>query len=223
MQNNILRFIRNHAKIMYILSSIYNFFCLNRISGLHKSRIMFKGTFLKKTKIINRGKNNIILIEEGSRLSDCTIRILGDNNIILINNDCDLKFLDIWCENGSEIKIGNNTHITGYTHLAATEGKRIEIGAQCLFSSEIIVRTGDSHSILNEKKERINCSKDVVIGNHVWVGQRAIILKAARVGDDCIVGAASVLTGNEYASNTVIVGQPDKVVKCDVNWNHLLL
>ncbi len=45
MQNNILRFIRNHAKIMYILSSIYNFFCLNRISGLHKSRIMFKGTF----------------------------------------------------------------------------------------------------------------------------------------------------------------------------------
>ena len=41
-------------------------------------------------------------------------------------------------------------------NLAATEGIEIRIGKECLFSSEIVFRTGASHSILDMDCNRIN-------------------------------------------------------------------
>lgn len=92
-----------------------------------------------------------------------------------------------------------------------------------MFSNEITFRTGDSHSIINNLGERINQSEDIRIGNHVWIGQKVIVLKGAEIGNDSITGTASLVTGKKFEDNVIIAGSPAKVIKQGVSWDHELL
>jgi len=217
------RFIRNNEKIMFALAFFYRLFGLNRIKGKSGLKIQWSGAFCKHFKIVNHGKNNKIMIGKGCRFRDCTMEIYGDNNQIVIANDCVGHGLEIWTSEGSQVEIQEHSHFAGKSHLAATEGKMISIGERCLFASEIVFRTGDSHSMLDLSGKRLNFAQNIHVGNHVWVGQHATVLKGTIIGNDCIVGINSLLTGKEYDSNCVIAGSPAKVIKRDVTWHHDLI
>ena len=88
-----------------------------------------------------------------------------------------------------------------------------------MFSKDINIRTGDGHAIVNKKTgERINPSKDVTIGNHVWIGMRGIFLKGTSIGDNSVVGASSIVTKKIEKSNVAIAGNPAIVVKENIDW-----
>lgn len=55
-------------------------------------------------------------------------------------------------------------------------------------------------------------TKPVVIGKNVFIGCNSIILKGTVLGDNCVVGAGSVVSGT-YEPSSVIAGNPAKVVK----------
>ena len=59
----------------------------------------------------------------------------------------------------------------------------------------------------------------VVIGYHVWIGNRAILLKGVHIPNDCIIGTASVVTKRFEEEHVCIAGVPAKIVKRDVSWN----
>ena len=177
------------------------------------------GVFARHTHVKNNGKNNRLILEEGCRIYDSQIQFWGENNIVKIEHDCVLKNVDMWISDGGVVEIGHNTHFSGKTHIACIEGKKVHIGKRCLFSDTITFRTGDSHSILDSEGERINKAKDIIIGDHVWIGQQVIILKGSTVGADSIVGTGSLLTGKTYNSNSVIAGSPAKIVKRCVSWD----
>ena len=212
------KIIREHEKLMNLLSFIYRFFGCNRIHGRNGLELQWMGTFCKHMNIKNNGNNNTVIIEKGCRFYNCSIEIYGNNNKIFIGNDCAGHEFEFWASEGSKIEIGQHTHFAGRIHLAATEGKTIAVGERCLFSSEIVVRTGDSHSVLDLEGNRVNYAKDVKIGNHVWVGQRAMILKGTTISDDCIVGANTLLSGGDYENNCAIAGNPAKILKKNVTW-----
>ncbi len=130
-----------------------------------------------------------------TRIYHTKIIITGSNNRIHIGNECYLMNADMCIEDSNgTIEIGYGTSICGTTHLACIEGKRIVIGKECLFSSGVVVRTGDSHSILDSEGKRINHSKNVIIGDHVWVGNQTTILKGAIILEDSIVGTGAIVT-----------------------------
>lgn len=56
----------------------------------------------------------------------------------------------------------------------------------------------------------------VLIGDHVWVGQNALILKGTHIGSGSIIGAASVVSHKTVGSNCAAVGNPAKVIKSGV-------
>jgi acetyltransferase-like isoleucine patch superfamily enzyme len=53
-------------------------------------------------------------------------------------------------------------------------------------------------------------SADIVIGENVWIGARAVILAGARIGDNSIVGAASVVDF-EVPPNSIVAGNPARI------------
>ena len=79
--------------------------------------------------------------------------------------------------------------------------------------------TGDSHAIYNSSGERTNVAHDVIIGEHVWIGYRATLLKGARIANGSVVGTGSVITKEFMRENSIIVGNPAKVVKDNIIWN----
>ena len=217
------KYIREHEAIMQMLSWVYRIFSLNRIKGRNGLKLQWAGTFCKRFKIVNHGKNNVIIIGKGCRFRDCSIEIYGDDNCIIIANDCVGHELEIWASDGSQVEIKEHSHFAGKSHLAATEGKKITIGERCLFASEIVFRNGDSHSVLDLNGNRLNYAKDILIGNHGWVGQNVTVLKGTILGDDCIIGTNSLLTGKAYDGNSVVAGNPAKVIKRDVTCHHDLM
>jgi maltose O-acetyltransferase len=55
-------------------------------------------------------------------------------------------------------------------------------------------------------------SDPVIIGDNVWIGERAIILKGVNIGDNAIVAAGSVVT-KSIPNNSLVAGNPAKIIK----------
>lgn len=86
-----------------------------------------------------------------------------------------------------------------------------------MLSSQVLISVTDSHSIINNQGMRINPEKDISIGDHVWIGTRAVILKGVIIGNNCVIAACSVITKN-VDENTCIGGIPGKLLKANINW-----
>ena len=166
---------------------------------------------------ITGSRNHIVLGSSSVRKS--AIALFGDSNRVVIGGAGAYQSLDIICEDsGNEVLINERTEVAGATELIAIEGTRIVVGEGCLFSGRISVRTGDSHSVIDLEGRRVNCSKDVIFGNRVWVGQGVTVLKGASVGHSCVLGASAVVTKKFDAPNCIIAGNPAKVVREGIDW-----
>ncbi len=115
----------------------------------------------------------------------------------------------------AEIHIGDHTFIgDGCTFSAA---RRITIGCHCLIAALVRVHDNDGHPIDAERRRKggritLDECKEVVLGNNVWIGAGAVILKGVNIGDNAVVGTGSVVT-YDVAANTVVAGNPARVLK----------
>ena len=173
---------------------------------------------LRKSKIKISGDNNILYIGKNTLLRDSNIFIKGNNNILYIGDDCVVNNTSIILDNeGTEIKIGNKTSIAK-AQIVSLEPYNIEIGEDCMLSYDIEIRNTDSHKIYDkDTNKRINEGKSVNIGNHVWLGMRAVILKGVNIGNNSIVAGGSIVT-KDVKANTIVSGSPARQIKENVYW-----
>lgn len=173
---------------------------------------------LRKSKIKISGDNNILYIGKNTLLRDSNIFIKGNNNILYIGDDCVVNNTSIILDNeDAEIKIGNKTSIAK-AQIVSLEPYKIEIGEDCMLSYDIEIRNTDSHKIYDkDTNKRINEGKSVNIGNHVWLGMRAVILKGVNIGNNSIVAGGSIVT-KDVKANTIVSGSPARQIKENVYW-----
>lgn len=176
-----------------------------------------------KTTYYIVGDNNSIEVGNGSKLSNLEIVIKGSNNKIVIGENTEILAGEFWLiGNNCLLDIGNNVSAYG-THCAVTEdNQKITMGDYTLIAGRTEFRTGDSHRIIDlTTNERINHAQSIEIGKHVWFGAGAIVLKGVKIGDSAIVGTGAVVT-KDVESNTIVAGNPAKVVRTNVAWDHSL-
>lgn len=214
------KLIKGNSKFVVFMRTVYNNLPFNnKIKRRRHNKIIANG-FMTNCKINFRGMNNVIELEQGVRIKNCAISISGNNNRVVFCKDSFANCADICTENdNNRIIIGENASLCGQIHLAAIEGTSIKIGKDCLFSSGIVFRTGDSHSILDMEGNRTNPSMDIVIDDHVWIGHKVLINKGVKIGTDNVIGTGAVVTKSIIDTNTIIAGVPAKVVKRGVNWD----
>ena len=116
--------------------------------------------------------------------------------------------------------MGKNNYMNGTLHVLISERKHCLIGNNCLFSTDIWIRNADPHLIYDiSTMKRINSTKSVFIGDHVWIGQSALLLKGTRIDSGSIIGAMSVVSGKKIANNSIWAGNPVRMVKKNIFWN----
>ena len=71
--------------------------------------------------------------------------------------------------------------------------------------------------LLDIEKELVFCYY-INIGDDVWIGQGASLLKGATIGSGSVLGYGSILT-KQLESNTICSGAPAKVVKRNIIWD----
>lgn len=172
------------------------------------------------TRIQFQGSNNQIVIEWAGAISDSLIRIQGNNNRVIIHEGAYISGAELWVEdNYCTIEIGNKTFIGQHSHLACTEdGSTILIGDNCMISSYVQIRTGDSHSITDLDGKRINPASSVIIGNHCWIGEGVKVLKGVSLNNDTVVSTGAIVT-RSFGPNVLLGGIPAKVLKDQISWN----
>jgi hypothetical protein len=184
--------------------------------------ISYDNSILSSVTFDIQGDNNKVEIKEGCVLRNVTFNIRGSGHRVLINRGCRFKHGgSIWFEDSNGLlSIGEKSTFES-VHLAITEpNSRIIIGKDCMFASDIDVRTGDSHSIISqENNQRINYAEDITIGNHVWVAAHCILLKGAAIPDDSVVATGSVVTKKYDTKGIIIGGNPAQQIKKGITWN----
>lgn len=190
--------------------------------GSTNNEVVFRNIEMLHSEIIIDGVDNLIVLKETSnRIYNLSIKIYGNNNSIEIGENAIIYGLRIVVRgNGCHVFIGRNfTENHDCMIVCMGTDNYVEIGDDCMFSSNIDIWNTDAHKIFNYKGEVINASLPIKIGNHVWIGKCSTILKGVSVGDDSIIGFGSVVT-KSIEEKTIYVGNPAKKIKSDINWSH---
>lgn len=213
-------FLNSHPVFLVLATRIYYLIGFNRrkIKGKNNT-IEVNKSFLYKTKSGIIGSNNSVILGDLCQIRNCSINIDGNNNRIVIGDHAYINDTELHIEDdNNEIHIGKKTTVFGKTHFACIEGSKIIVGEDCMFSSDVVLRTGDSHSIIDSMGNRINQSKDIMIGDHVWFGNKTIIIKGVHIANNSIVGTGSLVTKEFSEDGVVIAGNPAEIIKKNVNW-----
>jgi maltose O-acetyltransferase len=110
---------------------------------------------------------------------------------------------------GSEIVIGARTRLTNGIEMTSLE--RIELGADCLLGPNVRILDADFHGVHPADRRTAGRSAAVLVGDNVWVGMAAILLKGVRIGAGAAVGAGAVVV-KDVPAGTVVAGNPARVV-----------
>ncbi|MGE0090592.1 MAG: DapH/DapD/GlmU-related protein [Bacteroidales bacterium] len=107
------------------------------------------------------------------------------------------------------IKIGTNTMISLGAKLDVHRGK-ISIGDNCLITSGVKILSHDGASRMIDPDDWGNGF--VKIGNNVFIGVNAVILRNVTIGDNAVVGAGAVVS-KDVPPATVVAGNPARIIK----------
>jgi len=111
----------------------------------------------------------------------------------------------------AEVEIGDSTWLSERTEINAHE--RITIGSGCAISWEVLIMDGDYHRISADAAP----AAPIQIGDRVWIGVRAMILKGITIGDGAVVAAGAVVS-SDVPARSLVAGVPAKVMRRDVQW-----
>lgn len=113
------------------------------------------------------------------------------------------------------LTIGHETNVNGLgTKILVADA--ITIGAGCTFSWDVQLLDNDFHAMTVGGAQQPSAAP-IVIGDRVWVGTRAIVLKGVTIGDGAIVAAGAIVT-KDVPPNAVVAGIPAKVVGSADSW-----
>ena len=76
----------------------------------------------------------------------------------------------------------------------------------------------DFHPITDADGKVINLPEEIVIGDHVWIGCRSLILKGSHIPDSSVIAAGTIVTGKLPSGNTIYAGVPARAVRSGVQW-----
>ncbi|MCI8402817.1 MAG: acyltransferase [Lachnospiraceae bacterium] len=132
-----------------------------------------------------------VLLRDGAELTINGSVTLASRSTIQVQKDAKLAIGTAHINHESSIIIGGNT----------------TIGDGILISRDVKIFDSDFHKVLDEDGNQTNNTKPMRIGNHVWIGLGAIILRGSQIGDGAVISAGSVVMG-KIKAGTNAIGNP---------------
>ncbi len=107
---------------------------------------------------------------------------------------------------GAKTVMGQECTISAYQH--------VSIGRECIVADRVMLIDFDHGVVEVERPIRLQgiYKRDVRVGNNVWIGYGACVLRGMTVGDNSVIGTNAVVT-HDVPANAVVGGVPAKVIR----------
>lgn len=133
---------------------------------------------------------------------------------------------------GGALNLGDHVHVDSFTYIivegSLTIGAGSYIGVGCVLAAQGSINIGTDSLIaayvtIRDQNHRIDqlatpyrkqglVTSPIIIGNNVWIGTKATVLRGCTIGDNCVLGANCVVT-KDVESGSVAVGIPARSVR----------
>jgi acetyltransferase-like isoleucine patch superfamily enzyme len=131
----------------------------------------------------------------------CTFLSSPNANLIGINRPCMISTMT----REAQMQLGRGCGFSG-TVIAAF--KEIVLGENVICGANTLITDSDWHP----EDPRAGVAAPVVIGNNVWLGVNATVLKGVRIGENSVIGAGSVVT-SDIPANMIAGGIPCRPIR----------
>ncbi len=182
---------------------------LLRIKGKAKIRIKKNASIVQKTKgqlTLGYGDCTIARFTH----TGCNLNLMKNSQLILNGNSKIGLGSALTLEENATLELGSSTYICAGATIRVAH--KVSIGEQCAISWNVTIMDSDFHEYALEDGTVPLKTKEIVIGNNVWIGNNVLILKGVKIGNNAIIAAGSVVTKN-VPESTVVAGNPAKIIK----------
>jgi len=134
---------------------------------------------------------------------DATVRI---GRWAWIGHDCKIRSHEGEVSIGAKTVMGQECTISSYQH--------VSIGRECIIADRVMMIDFDHGVTEVERPIRAQgiYKRDVRVGNNIWIGYGACVLRGVSVGDNSVIGTNAVVT-RDLPENAVAAGVPARVVR----------
>ena len=169
------------------------------IAGLFRRRFLTRyGRRLHSDGLAFVAPNVVMQIGRGGRME------LGRWS--WVGHGCKLRCHEGVISIGAKTVIGQECTISAYQH--------VSIGRECVIADRVMLIDFDHGMVEVERPIRLQgiYMRDVRVGNNVWIGYGACILRGVTVGDNAVIGTNSVVT-RDVPANAVVGGVPAGLIR----------
>lgn len=114
------------------------------------------------------------------------------------------------CDYGYNISIGKNFYANH--NLVILDEAPVIFGDNVFIAPDCGFYTAGHPIDPEERNKGLEYARPINVGNNVWIGAKVCVLPGITIGDNCVIGAGSVVT-KDIPANSLAVGNPCKVIK----------
>jgi acetyltransferase-like isoleucine patch superfamily enzyme len=178
-----------------------------RFRVYRKANVAIKST----ARLLGRGLLRIGCIWPMYHFSDTHFCVMKNAKLV-VHGDFDVySGCRVVVDEGATLELGSGYLNSDSSILCYHE---IKIGHDVMIADSVTIRDSDSHRILDGRHIP---SKPIEIGDHVWIGTKATILKGVTIGDGAIIAAGAVVT-KDIPPRALAGGVPATILRNNVHW-----
>ena len=184
-----------------------------RLEGLCKDNFLYRGGVQLKSFSMRIGFGES---KNARRESPKGLISIKNGGKIIVGNGLGLSQGCILIANNAAIKLGNNFRCS-YSTTIDCYGENIVIGDDVVCGWNVTIRNGDGHRIIENGSEK-PITKEITIGNHVWVCANSTLLKGVELGCNSVVAYGSLVVKAIKNDGVLYGGIPAEIIKKGINW-----
>lgn len=115
-----------------------------------------------------------------------------------------------FCDYGYNIEIGENFYAN--VNCVILDEAKVKFGDNVFIAPNCGFYTAGHPFDVEQRNSGLEYAYPIIIGNNVWIGAQVCVLPGVSIGDNCIIGAGSVVT-QSIPANSVAVGNPCRIIR----------
>lgn len=114
------------------------------------------------------------------------------------------------CDYGYNISVGKNFYSNH--NLVILDCAKVSFGDNVFIAPNCGFYTAGHPLEASERNKGLEYARPITVGDNVWFGANVSVLPGVTIGDNCVIGAGSVVN-KDIPANSLAVGNPCKVIR----------